>query len=119
MKILIAEDDAIPRRLLQSALVNAGHDVIVARDGTEAWRALQQADAPRLAILDWLMPGLDGVEICRKVRERNNTPYVYLILLTSKDQQEDIVAGLEGGLSASHVPARSWRRAGVLFGRSY
>ena len=97
MNILIADDDAIPRRFLQVALSKAGHEVVVARDGAEAWQLLQRADAPRLAILDWLMPGLDGVEICRKVRQWDHALYVYLILLTSKDQQEDIIAGLEAG----------------------
>jgi DNA-binding response OmpR family regulator len=58
---------------------------------------LQQAEAPRLAILDWLMPGLDGVEVCRQVRQWDHAPYVYVILLTSKDQQEDIITGLEAG----------------------
>lgn len=95
MKILIADDDVIPRWFLQTALVKAGHEVVVAYDGAEAWHLLQQAEAPRLAILDWLMPGLDGVDVCRKVRQWDHAPYVYLILLTSKDQQEDIIAGLE------------------------
>ena len=97
MKILIADDDAIPRRFLQGALVKAGHEVVVARDGVEAWQLLQWADAPRLAILDWLMPGMDGVEVCRKVRQWEHAPYVYLMLLTSKDQQEDVIAGLAAG----------------------
>lgn len=97
MKLLIADDDAIPRRLLQAALVKAGHEVIVARDGAEAWQALQSEEAPRLAILDWVMPGLDGLEVCRKVRQRGNSPYIYLILLTSKDRREDIIAGLGAG----------------------
>lgn len=97
MKLLIADDDAIPRRLLQAALVKAEHEVIVACDGAEAWQVLQSADAPRLAILDWVMPGLDGLEVCRNVRQRENAPYIYLILLTSKDRREDIVAGLGAG----------------------
>ena len=97
VKILIADDDVIPRWFLQTALVKAGHEVVVAHDGAEAWQLLQQAEAPRLAILDWLMPGLDGVDVCRKVRQWDHAPYVYLILLTSKDQQEDIIAGLEAG----------------------
>ena len=97
MKILIADDDSIPRRLLQAALVKVGHEVIVARNGAEAWQILQSAEAPTLAILDWLMPGMDGVEVCRKVRQRDTAPYVYLILLTSKDRREDIIAGLEAG----------------------
>ena len=97
MKILIADDDAIPRRLLQAALVKMGYDVMVARDGVEAWQILQSGDTPRLAILDWLMPGMDGAEICRKVRQRHNASYVYLILLTSKDRKEDVIAGLAAG----------------------
>jgi sigma-B regulation protein RsbU (phosphoserine phosphatase) len=97
VKLLIADDDAILRRLLQAALVKAGHEVIVARDGTEAWQVLQSEEAPRLAVLDWVMPGLDGLEVCRKVRQQGNAPYIYLILLTSKDRREDIVAGLEAG----------------------
>jgi sigma-B regulation protein RsbU (phosphoserine phosphatase) len=97
MKILIAEDDAIPRRLLQATLTKSGYEVVTARNGTEAWEILQAEDAPKLAILDWLMPGMDGVDICRQVRQRANAPYVYLILLTSKDTKEDIVAGMEAG----------------------
>lgn len=97
MKILIAEDDIIPRRLLQATLTKAGHDVVSARDGVEAWRILQSADAPRLAIVDWLMPNMDGVEVCRRVRQLQASPYTYLILLTSKDRKEDLIAGLEAG----------------------
>jgi sigma-B regulation protein RsbU (phosphoserine phosphatase) len=97
LKILIADDDVIPRWFLQTALVKAGHEVVVAHNGAEAWQLLQQAEAPRLAILDWLMPDLDGVDVCRKVRQWDHAPYVYLILLTSKDRQEDIIAGLEAG----------------------
>lgn len=97
MKILIAEDDAIPRRLLQATLTKSGYEVVTAQNGTEAWEMLQANDAPRLAILDWLMPGMDGVDVCREVRKRANAPYVYLILLTSKDTKEDIVAGMEAG----------------------
>jgi sigma-B regulation protein RsbU (phosphoserine phosphatase) len=97
VKILIADDDAIPRLVLQAALVKGGYEVVVAHDGAEAWGLLQQAGAPQLAILDWLMPGLDGIEVCRKVRQRPRAPYVYLILLTSKDQHEDVIAGLNAG----------------------
>ncbi len=97
MRILIADDDDIPRRLLQATLMRAGHEVLSAHDGAEAWEMLQQADAPRLAIVDWLMPGMDGVELCRRVRARQATPYIYIILLTSKDRKEDVIAGLEAG----------------------
>lgn len=97
MRILIAEDDAIPRRLLQATLTKAGHDVVSACDGVEAWQILRSADAPRLAIVDWLMPNMDGVEVCRRVRQQQASPYTYLILLTSKDRKEDLIAGLEAG----------------------
>ncbi len=97
MRILIADDDAIPRRLLQATLTKAGHEVVSACDGVEAWRMLQSADAPRLVIVDWLMPNMDGVEVCRRVRQRQTSPYTYLILLTAKDRKEDLIAGLEAG----------------------
>ncbi|HZO90967.1 MAG TPA: SpoIIE family protein phosphatase [Chthonomonadaceae bacterium] len=97
MKILIAEDDPIPRRLLQATLVKAGYEVVMAKDGEEAWQLLQQAEAPNLAILDWLMPGLDGVEVCRRVRQRAQAPYVYILLLTSKDRKEDLIEGMNAG----------------------
>ena len=99
MKVLIADDDAIPRRLLESALGRWGYEVVSAGDGEEAWRLLQEDDAPRLAILDWLMPGLDGVEVCRRLRARAaaNAPYVYVILLTSRDSRDDVSEGMEAG----------------------
>lgn len=97
MKILIAEDDTIPRRLLQATLTKAGHEVVSACDGAEAWQILQSADAPKLAIVDWLMPNMDGVEVCRRVRQQQASPYTYLILLTSKDRKEDLITGLEAG----------------------
>lgn len=97
MKILIAEDDPISRRLLEATLVKWGYQVIVTGDGAEAWAVLQQDDAPRLAILDWMMPHLDGVAVCRKLRERENTAYTYLLLLTAKGSKADIAAGLEAG----------------------
>lgn len=97
MRILIAEDDAISRRLLQVALVKWGYEVIVTTNGDEAWRALQVPDAPSLAILDWLMPGQDGVELCRRARATPRLNTLYLILLTSRGSKDDIVSGLEAG----------------------
>jgi DNA-binding response OmpR family regulator len=98
MKILIADDDPISRRLLQLTLTNWCYEVMAVNDGQEAWQTLQQADAPSLAILDWMMPGLDGPEVCRRMRQ---TPTllspIYIILLTGKTQKEDIVAGLQAG----------------------
>jgi DNA-binding response OmpR family regulator len=97
VKILIAEDDSVSRRLLEVTLVKWGYQVTVARDGREAWEKLRAADAPKLAILDWMMPGMDGVVVCRKVRELANRSYVYLIMLTAKGSKEDIATGLEAG----------------------
>lgn len=97
MKILIAEDDPVSRRLLEATLIKWGYEVVVTDDGAEAWEALQQADAPSVAILDWMMPHLDGVAICRKLRERENSAYTYILLLTAKGSKSDIAAGLEAG----------------------
>ncbi|MGH9661723.1 MAG: GGDEF domain-containing response regulator [Bryobacteraceae bacterium] len=96
MRILIAEDDAISRRLLETILGKWGYEVVVAVDGDQAWDSLQAEDAPRLAILDWMMPGKDGIEVCRRVRERT-APYVYVLLLSAKSQREDLVHGMEAG----------------------
>lgn len=97
LRILIAEDEPSLRRLLTDILVKWGYNVVVTQDGNEAWQALQSADTPRLAILDWMMPGLDGLEICRKVRNEVKEPYTYLILLTALQRDEDLVTGLEAG----------------------
>ena len=97
MKVLIAEDDTVSRRLLEAMLTRWGYEVAVTRDGAEAWEALQEPDAPVLAILDWMMPGMDGVEVCRKVRQRGREPYIYLLLLTTKGRKENIVEGLDAG----------------------
>jgi two-component system, cell cycle response regulator len=97
MKILIADDDPVSLLLLESTLTDWGDEVVTARNGTEAWEVLRRADAPRLAILDWIMPGLDGVEICRKVRAESESPHVYLIMLTGKTGPHDVVQGIEAG----------------------
>ena len=93
MKILIADDDPVARRLLERTLERLGHDVVAVTDGTSALKVLLDPAGPRMAILDWMMPGLDGLAVCRAVRERE-APYVYLILLTARDGDDDIVAGL-------------------------
>jgi CheY-like chemotaxis protein len=97
MRVLIAEDDRIARRSLEATLVKWGHEVVACADGAEAWEALQSEDAPRLAILDWTMPELEGPEVCRKVRELPHAGLSYLILLTGRNQQEDLIAGIEAG----------------------
>jgi two-component system, cell cycle response regulator len=99
MRIFIAEDDRTSRTMLVRLLEKWGHEVLVAEDGEEAWAALQSEDAPRLVILDWMMPGMDGVELCERLRHRArpDDPYTYIILLTAKASQENVVAGMEAG----------------------
>jgi phosphoserine phosphatase RsbU/P len=97
MKILIAEDDAVSRRMLEVFLARWGFQVVVATDGAEAWRVLESGDAPQLAILDWMMPVMDGIEICRRVREIRRASPAYLILLTARGGNQDIVRGLDAG----------------------
>jgi len=97
VRVLIAEDDPISCRLLEATLARWGYGVEVTRDGVEAWEALQAVQAPSLAIIDWMMPGLDGVEVCRRVRAMSRPLPTYLILLTGKGRREDVVMGLEAG----------------------
>jgi DNA-binding response OmpR family regulator len=97
MKLLIADDDCTARTMLQAVLKKWDYELIITADGHEAWDALQQADAPQLAILDWMMPGMPGPEVCRKLRAQERTDPLYLILLTSKDERQNIIEGLEAG----------------------
>ena len=97
MRILLADDDEVSRHILKAALSRWGFDVVTAVDGEQAWQILEGADTPRLAILDWMMPGMDGVDVCRKVREQLTGPYIYMLLLTSKREKEDIVSGMAAG----------------------
>ncbi|MDD2336697.1 MAG: response regulator transcription factor, partial [Geobacteraceae bacterium] len=97
MKIVIADDDQTTRRILLAVLEKKGFEVLCCSDGTEALHTLQAADAPMLAILDWMMPGMDGVDICRALRASGAVSQPYLILLTCKGYQEDVVSGLESG----------------------
>jgi len=97
MRILIAEDDPVSCRILQMTLAAWGHDVSVARDGRAAWEVLRQVDSPPLAILDIMMPEMDGCEVCRKVREVSVVIPPYLILLTAMTAKEDVVRGIKSG----------------------
>ena len=97
MQILIAEDDPTSRLLLATTLEKLGYDVVVTTDGTEAWDVLQQEAPPQLAVLDWMMPGMDGVEVCRRVREDPALRHLYLIILTTRTSREDLVQGLGSG----------------------
>jgi predicted signal transduction protein with EAL and GGDEF domain len=97
MKVLIADDDALTRRLLQESLEHAGYEVVAVEDGRAALKCLSGKDSPRLALLDWLMPEINGLSVCREVRRHSEHPYIYLILLSSRSTKEDIVSGFEAG----------------------
>lgn len=96
-RILIAEDDLVSRRMLQVFLAKWGYEVVVARDGREALQTLEADGAPSLAILDWMMPGLEGPEVCRRVRHHPGRRYTYILLLTARTQKDDLLRGLESG----------------------
>ena len=97
MKILIADDDTVSRGLMEILLRKSGYDVVTAGNGAQALALLSAPGAPRLALLDWMMPELDGLEVCRRVRAREGQPYTYITLLTSKWSDDDIISGLEAG----------------------
>ncbi|PYX92787.1 MAG: diguanylate cyclase response regulator [Acidobacteria bacterium] len=95
--VLVAEDDPIFRRVLESWLHNWGYQITALEDGLKAWEAVSKEDAPKLLILDWMMPGMDGPELCLKIRSRKQVPYSYILLLTSKDEKKDLIDGLNAG----------------------
>lgn len=95
--ILIAEDDRMFRVLLQGWLEDRGYDVVIAENGQQAWHLLQSERSPKLVILDWMMPGLSGPEVCRKLREKTGLQYRYVLLLTARRDKQDLIAGLEAG----------------------
>ena len=97
MKILIAEDDNVTRHILEKSVTEMDFEVVSCKNGHDAWKILQSENPPHLLILDWMMPGMDGLEICRKVREQAKEPYTFILLLTSKGEQDDFVKGMEAG----------------------
>ncbi|MHB8412506.1 MAG: GGDEF domain-containing response regulator [Candidatus Acidiferrales bacterium] len=97
MKVLLVDDDPVSRLMLLPLLDKWGCDVQVAQDGASAWAALQAAECPRLVLMDWMMPGLSGLEVCKKVRARHAEPYTYIILLTARTDEQDVIEGLESG----------------------
>ena len=97
MRVLAAEDNPLFQSVLRNMLTKWGYDAVVTRNGKEAWQVLQSSDAPRLAILDWMMPGMDGVEVCRRVRAEVRERYIYILLLTARTEAQDLVEGLEAG----------------------
>lgn len=97
MRVLIADDSVTSRHVLEVSLRRWGYEVVVANDGDQAWRILCEPDHPRLAILDWEMPGLTGTELCRRLRQTDKDSYVYILLLTSKTLKADLIEGMEAG----------------------
>jgi DNA-binding response OmpR family regulator len=97
MRVLLAEDEPVTRRLLEAQLVRAGYQVVPVSDGAAAWELLQGPDAPPLAVLDWNMPGLDGPEVCRRLRTLDKRGYTYTLLVTARNEKSDVVEGLSAG----------------------
>jgi diguanylate cyclase (GGDEF)-like protein len=97
MRVLIADDSLLSRRLLERTLCDWGYEVVAVEDGSKAWEILSGNSPPPLAVLDWMMPGLTGTELCKKVRERAAEPYTYILLLTSRTEKDDLVEGMDSG----------------------
>lgn len=97
MKVLVADDEQITRVTLKKLLTKRGYDVVLAKDGAEAYEVLCRPDAPSLAILDWLMPGVDGVELCRRVRSAGTGGYTYIIMLTAQAEKSDFKVAMDAG----------------------
>ena len=97
MRVLAAEDNPVFQSMLKTMLTRWGYEAVMARDGNEAWNILEWPDAPRLAVLDWMMPGMDGVEICRRIRSANREPYIYILLLTARTESQDLIEGMDAG----------------------
>jgi len=96
-RILVAEDNPVFREMLRKMLVEWGYEVIAVSNGQEAWDLLRQENGPRLALLDWMMPGMEGAEVCRQVRARIRDRYVYIMLLSARAELEDVVDGMDSG----------------------
>lgn len=97
MRILIADDDPITSEILYETLIQWGFEVVRATNGSEAWQILQEKNAPNLVLLDWMMPGMTGLDVCRMARQQQHKSYVYILLLTSKAERTDIIKGLDAG----------------------
>lgn len=97
VRILVADHDAFSRAVLTDSLIEWGHDVVEVTDGAEALKLLSEKGAPQVAILDWLMPELDGIQLCREIRVQHLEPYRYILILTSKSEQADLFTALHAG----------------------
>jgi len=97
MKVLVAEDNPVFQAMLAKLLTSWDYTVTVVPDGEQAWEILKGGNGPRLALVDWFIPGIDGLELCRRVRDLAAPPYTYILLLTGKDQPDDVAKGIESG----------------------
>jgi two-component system, cell cycle response regulator len=97
LSVLVAEDNAVMQTVIKFMLSSWGYEPILTVNGTDAWEILRGNDAPRLAILDWMMPGIDGVELCRRVRAAGKEPYTYLMLLSARTEGADLIRAMDGG----------------------
>jgi DNA-binding response OmpR family regulator len=91
MQVLLVEDSPVYRKLVGTHLENWGFKMVIAQDGSDAWRLLQHAECPKLVLLDWVLPGMDGIDICRKIRQAKGPQYFYVIILTGKDARKDLL----------------------------
>jgi two-component system, cell cycle response regulator len=114
VKILVADDDPVSRRMIERMLQRSGYEVVTVKDGRQAADESSKQNGPRLALIDWMMPELDGPGVCREMRSRHDNSYVYILLLTSKQSSQDIVEGLEAG--ADDYLTKPWQ-AGELKAR--
>ena len=97
MRVLIADDDMVSRSVVKALLTKWGYDVLEAEDGNQAWDIPKEEDTPRLVLIDWMMPGIDGLELSRRLRRLDDNTYHYVILLTGRNSKEDIIDGLDAG----------------------
>lgn len=97
MRVLVADDDPFSSALMEAILRSAGHEGVLAKDGREAWEILRSPEAPKVVFLDWMMPELDGLEVCRRVREQGGADYTYITILSARNKQRDITLGFEAG----------------------
>ena len=103
LRVVVAEDDASSRHLLQHFLGQWGFECEVASDGNKAWELVQSKDVPTIAVFDWMMPGIEGVELCRRLRRLTRQHYTYVLLLTSKTGKQDVIEGLRAGADAARA----------------
>jgi two-component system cell cycle response regulator len=96
-RVLVAEDDPVTRRILEVRLRNWNYEVVAVDSGFQAWEVIQANEAPELLLLDWMMPGIDGTELCRRTRALNKPVYPYILLLTARATKQDILTGFEAG----------------------